>query len=201
MNIGFDIKELVQEAQAKIDGPVRSSNQTEAEADSFSVFEETIDSAAEQSDTSAFDGFFGAKAPSYELQQEKPQHRVICYLAAEGNTTTEIAEKTGFTTTMIGYVLKQSWAQKRVADLIRQHGGDQVELALKGAVLDCAKLLIGTVRDKNCDIKVRSSNAKEILDRIYGRSTQLIANVNLTPEDLSDEELVKYVRPENGGLN
>lgn len=139
------------------------------------------------------DAFYGAKAPAYVMQEEKAQHRVICYLAAEGNTRNEIAEKTGFSPVMIGYTLKQPWAQKRIAEIIRQHGGDHVEAALKGAVLDCANLLISTVRDSSMDIKVRSSNAKEILDRVYGKSNQVVTHVNVSPEDLTDEDLAKHL--------
>ena len=195
---GFDIRELVEEAKKGV-GSVEKKEEPQTEG--TSRLEELCsnieqDSKAEEMlESLGEDAFYGAKKPSYVLQEEKPQHRVICYLAAEGNTRNEIAQKTGFHPVMIGYVLKQNWAQKRIAELIRQHGGDQVELALKGAVLDAAQLLIKTVRDPDCDIKVRSSNAKEILDRVYGKSQQVITNLNLSAEDLSDDELAKQVRP------
>jgi len=203
---GFDIRELVEKAKSGLAevGQVAFVPKTPEEA-GLEQFCSNIEQdpsepampSVEEDSTAAFpdtEAFFGQRSPSYLLQEEKPQHRVICYLAAEGNTRNEIAEKTGFSAVQVGYVLKQPWATKRIADLIRQHGGDQVEYALKGAVLDCAQFLIRTVRDPQCDVKVRSSNAKEILDRVYGRAQQVMTHLNLSAEDLSDGELAKAVR-------
>lgn len=150
---------------------------------------------------SAAPEFFGAREPQYVLQQERPEHRVICYLSAEGNTITEIADKTGFSKVMIGYVLKQPWAQKLIAEVIKKHGGDAVEIALKGAALDAAMHLINTFKDDKAPHNVRAMCAKETLDRVYGRSQQVVAHLNVTAEELTDEELAKAVTAGTGTNN
>lgn len=156
---------------------------------------ETEGGAAKESQTPEPPPFFGSdlREPTYELQAERPRHRAIVYALAAGRKPKEIAEEFGITPTMVYYVEKQPWARKQIADIIHQHGGDAVERALKGAVLDSANLLIETVRDPKQDIKVRSQNAKEILDRIYGRSQQIIQHRKIEPSDLTDEDLAKSI--------
>lgn len=160
------------------------------------------ESESGRTSTTEAPAFFGSsegKGPQYTLQEEKAHHRFIIYELASGKTPGEIAKEHGFTPAMVYYVEKQPWAKKEVARLLQQHGGDRVEQVLKGAVLDSANLLISTVRDTSCDIKVRSQNAKEILDRIYGRSQQIVNHRNVDPSDISDSDLAKLATSGTGG--
>lgn len=149
--------------------------------------------AAKGSETIEPPAFFSPREPAYELQSERPIHRAIVYALAAGRKTKEIAEDLKVTPTMVLYVEKQPWARAQIASILQQHGGDAVERLLKGAVVDSANLLIETVRDPKQDIKVRSQNAKEILDRIYGRSQQIVNHRKVEPSDLTDEDLAKSI--------
>lgn len=149
--------------------------------------------------------YFGQKDnPAYTLQQEKEVHRAIVYLAASCHTNKEIAEKLGVTTVMVAYVRKQDWAKKMTSQILARQGGDIVRNMLKNAAPNAAEYLIGTVvsgkdeTDQPVSHAVRSANAKEILDRVYGKSAQVVLSAQVDPKDLTDEELVKAIQ-ENGG--
>lgn len=142
--------------------------------------------------------FFGAKPPAYIMQEEKAQHRVIIYLAAEGNTITEISQITGFTTATIGYVLKQPWAQEQIQTIIAEKGGDKVELVLKGAALAAAEHLVNTISNAQAPAAVRAKCANDVLDRIYGKAQQVILHGKADPSDLTDEDLAKHIPKTSG---
>ena len=142
--------------------------------------------------------FFQARefAPQYILQQEQPQHRFICYLAAQGNTNTEIAEKTGYTTATIAYVKKQPWAVEQIALLMREAGREAVINELKGAALLAAKEVIAIIKNESGDAKAsdRLKASDSLLNRLYGTATQVVAHTKLDPNELTDEELAAMAR-------
>lgn len=156
----------------------------------------------EQQDEQARDEggpFFGQGGfePAYTLQKEEPQHRVICYLAAEGNTNTEISQKTGFTTAMVAYVKKQPWAQSRIAEIIKQSGREAVMNVLKGAALEAARTLAETAKidgevKARPEVRVRAAN--DLLNRIYGTAPQFVMHGKIDPGDLEDDELLAIVQ-------
>lgn len=51
---------------------------------------------------------------------------------------------------------------------------DDVKRMLKEASLDATKLLIDTIADESANISYRLDAAKEVLNRVYGKSTQPI---------------------------
>lgn len=116
---------------------------------------------------------------------EKPMHRYMCILSSRGLSNREIAEATGYTPTQVGNVLRAPWAKKLISELIHQEMGETgaVEF-LRGAVTDVVVQLkdIALNAEKPAD---RLSGCKEILDRVFGKSTQPIAAVkkDVTPED------------------
>jgi hypothetical protein len=140
------------------------------------------------------------RGAQYTLQKEEPQHRMICFLAAQGNTNTEIAEATGFTTAMIAYVKKQPWAQKRIADLQERSGRTAVMGILQGAALEAAKTLIAVIKnadeDGNCMNAKAADRAKasnDLLNRMYGQAPVSNLTGSVAAQDLSDAELAATV--------
>lgn len=150
--------------------------------------------------------YFGQEnfPPAYELQKEEPQHRVICLLAAQGFTTTEIAEQTGYTVMTIGYVKKQPWALQYIAALQDRAGFSIVKNVLQGAAIESAKTLIEVMRGYEVNeqgIKVsiggriadRAKAANAILDRLYGVAPQTVLHGKVDLEEMSTEELQQIV--------
>lgn len=140
-----------------------------------------------------------ARKPQHVLKVERPEHRAICILAAQGFTSTEISEQTGWTTAMIQNVRKQEWAQTYIAHLMEKAGRKQVMNELQGAAKDAAALIIKSVRGELVDQKPadRCKDAHKLLDRLYGTAPQVVMHGNVDVNDLTDEELAATIASGN----
>lgn len=141
------------------------------------------------------------RSAGYLLKAEKPEHRFITLLAAQGFTPKEIAEQTGYSTVMINYVIKQEWAQEFIVGAMAESGGQGIEVALKHAAVKAAlgmeDLLQRAQEAKQLEVerKVR----KDMQDRWFGTAAQVVQHVQVDPSDLTDEELAKLAT--NGKTN
>lgn len=149
-------------------------------------------SVSEPSPTPPSRPFFGQEdfRPFYLLAKEEPQHRVMCVLAAQGFTTTEIAEQTGYTVPTVAYVKKQPWAQKLIAELIESNGSRAIKSVLQAAAVDAAKLLVDIVRDPTVKTEIRAKEANNLLSRLYGTAPQVVMHGKIDATEISDEELL-----------
>jgi len=158
-----------------------------------------------QNDTSAEDealAFYGQRDPQIQIQSEKPHHRVMLYLAAEGNTATEIAEKTGFTTVTVNNLLKQPWAAKRIAQILEESGRTKVELVLTGAALGAVKRLITEMDSTSGTAATRINAADKVLDRCWGKPNQPITHKEgKSLDDMSDSEIAAELARIKGQRN
>jgi hypothetical protein len=130
---------------------------------------------------------FGDREPMYEIKSERPEHRIITFLKAQGLSNREIARRTGFTTTAIGYILKQPWARARLLQEIETAGRDGVHELLKGAVDDCVLTLIDVQGDEKAKHSDRISAANSILDRYFGKPTQRVESINTNVQAKMDD--------------
>ena len=139
------------------------------------------------------------RKPQHVIQVERPEHRAICILAAQGLTSTEISEQTGWTTATIQNVRKQEWAQAYIAQLMEKAGRKQVMSELQGAAKDAAALIIKSVRGELADQKPadRCKDAHKLLDRLYGTAPQVVMHGNVDVNDLTDEELAATIASGN----
>lgn len=126
---------------------------------------------AELATTHDGDGFAGgAPIPVVTLMAEKPEHRIVCYLKAQGLPHKEIAERTGYTAEHVGTILAQPWARKRVLEEINDAGrGSLTELFSLEAHQSLA-VLCEIRDDKRAAAAVRVTACKELLDRHLGKS-------------------------------
>lgn len=146
--------------------------------------------------------FFSPRDPQHELQTERPIHRNIVLLAMRGYTNTEIAKECGVTPPMVGYTLLQPWAVKYMSENMHKHGMDKVEVLLKGAVASAVERIIKEMDNPDARSSERTSAAKEIIDRVYGRAVQPIVHTNVKAEkEMSDAELdqeIERLRSQRG---
>lgn len=135
---------------------------------------------------------FNDQQPLYTIKHERPEHRIIVFLKAQGLSNKEIAERTGFTTMMVGYTLKQPWARERLLREIEQTGRDGVHELLKGSVEDSVLTLIEVQNDEKAKHSDRLAAANSILDRFFGKPTQRVesknVNIRATAEEVSELE-------------
>lgn len=136
---------------------------------------------------------FNGREPSYELQSERPVHRAIIFLAAEGLSYIEIAQRLGITAVCVQYVVKQPWAEKAILEEIHKNGGNAVAQVLSAQALPSVMKLIELRDNEKVQAEVQRKAANDLLDRIFGRCAQPIIHSQADVAEMSDEELQAIV--------
>lgn len=137
--------------------------------------------------------FFNGRDPSYVLKSERPVHRAIAFLAAQGLSYIEVAERLGISPVTVQYVVKQPWCEAEILEIIHKNGGDQVALVLQAEALPSVKKLIEIRDSEESNKEVQRKAANDLLDRIYGKACQPILHRSEELEQLSDQELEAMV--------
>jgi len=118
------------------------------------------------------DRLAGDRLSAVTLQQERPIHRIMIYLHAQGSSVKDIATHTGFTSQAVSNILRQPWARLRLVQILKESGGDEVKHFLTHEVAPSLTIL-REIRDG--DIPGRTSDrltaASAILDRALGKPT------------------------------
>lgn len=112
---------------------------------------------------------FADRPPNLRILHEKPEHRVILFLKAQGLSNTEIAQRTGFQVAWIGQVLRQPWARQRLVEELQSAGVDAIQATVKAAALDSVWRLIDERDNKDAKPSERIAAANSLLDRYLGK--------------------------------
>lgn len=139
------------------------------------------------------DALHNQKEAWVTVAHEKPEHRIIILLKAQGHKDHEIADLTGYTRVHVGNVLKQPWAVERVMQEINAAGRNPVVQMFKGTAVKAAQLLESVIDNPKAKHSDQISAAKEVLDRAFGKASQPLEHT-FSEEQLSkmsDEELAK----------
>lgn len=186
--------DIAADQKARYPGPYTSSAPSPYEASPL------CGSEIEQDAKQSRHGLFNARDPHYPILHEKWQHRVICFLKAQGLSNVEISRQTGMTAVAVSNVVRQPWAQQRIAEIICEAGQDAVQQLLAGAEYDSVQRLIEERDNMNARPSDRINAADKLLDRIRGKPPQsLNHNVSNRVEDLTDEQLEAIIRQGRGG--
>ena len=113
------------------------------------------------------------RQPTIEILKERPEHRIIVYLKAQGKSNTEIAAITGYTKPWLTQVCQQPWFKMQLTQLLHEKGGDMVQNFLEGQVMNTLETLV-EIRDNGDKDATRLAAANAILDRAFGKPTQHI---------------------------
>jgi len=130
-------------------------------------------SSVEEDSASNPNALFNSREPNFGIMHEKPEHRLIILLKAQGHSNVEIARLTGYTNVWIGQVLRQPWAKENLLRELSKGGQEEVQALLKGEAVDSVFTLI-SLRDTSDEDGVRLRAAQDLLDRHLGKATQHI---------------------------
>jgi hypothetical protein len=141
------------------------------------------------------DALYNDRAPHYLIKHQKPEHRNMILLKAQGCSNKEIAEVMGVTSVCVANVLRQPWARQQILHEINSLGRNEVTQIFKGAAADVAQMLVDTVNSESEKVATRDklSAGSLILDRLFGKAAQPI-DVTLNDgalKKMSDAELLK----------
>ena len=120
------------------------------------------------------DALFGDKRPNLVIKSERPEHRMIVYLKAQGMTNQEIANKTGYGYQWVCQIVRQPWFRAKFVEECKEVGRDAVETFLKAEVLPSLETL-RNIRDNEAGKAAdRRAAADSLLDRFLGKPTQRV---------------------------
>jgi hypothetical protein len=132
--------------------------------------------------------FYNDKPANLDCLSERPEHRVMIYLRAQGKTTKEIAAATGYSYHWVGQILRQPWFKKRLVELLDSEGRDSVQNLLKAEVMPSLEKLIEIRDDPKARQADQISSVKELLDRFLGKSVAKVeTKTTLTVQDAATE--------------
>lgn len=97
-----------------------------------------------------------------DFQNEKPIHRQVCYLAAAGYRAAEIAKLTDMARSTVYAILRTPRARELVAELIHTQYDDEINLIIKGGLVD-AVMTLRELCIEGVNESTRVSCAKELL--------------------------------------
>ena len=113
--------------------------------------------------------------PYQGYKKEKPEHRLMILLKAQGKANKEIAELTGYTPQTVSEVLRQPWARQRLLDEINIAGRDQIYELLRGEVANSLMKVVEIRDTATADEKaVALAASNSIIDRFLGKPTQRV---------------------------
>lgn len=112
--------------------------------------------------------------PNLAIIHEKPEHRMIVYLKAQGLSNKEIAERTNYTQPWVSQLTRQPWFRLRLVSELKEAGVDQIQTVLKSAALDSIFKLIELRDDPHAPKAVQKASSDSLLDRFLGKAAQTI---------------------------
>lgn len=136
------------------------------------------------------DVLFNDRPPNLAIQHEKPEHRLLIFLKAQGLSNTEIAKRTGKTIAWVGQVLRQPWARLRLVQELKEAGQDAVQQLISASGEDSVLTLIEVRDDEKTSPAVKIAAANSLLDRLLGKPTQHVES-EVTHRSLSDIEALE----------
>ena len=171
----------------KLGQDVNSSAQSEAAA-----FRPEV-AAAAQSYFESADALYNDRVPEATLLSERPIHRIMIWMQAQGASAADIAKQTKYSVASVRLVLRQPWARARLNQILKETGQDAVKFFLTHEVAPSLEVL-RDIRDGNAKPADKIAATKEILDRCLGKSVAKIETDNTNrqvPAELTriDEEL------------
>lgn len=121
----------------------------------------------------------GDKTPNLVIQHEKPIHRMMIYMHAQGSSVADIAQNTGYKPSQIYQILRQPWARQRLVQILKETGQDAVKHFLTHEVAPSLEVL-REIRDGDIPGRTsdRASAANSILDRALGKPTVHVESEN-----------------------
>lgn len=134
--------------------------------------------------------FHGQRPPQWEIASEKPEHRQIAYMIANGMSQAEVVRVTGLSQPAVSNLCRQPWFVKRVATIIEENGRSAIEETFKNAAMDSVHTIIW-LRDNAKSETVKYNSAVHLLDRVLGKVGEPIMTEDGLKDPVAEEQRLK----------
>lgn len=169
---------------------------------------ELSQSPTTQAQDSSPDALFGDKDPNLQIKHERPWHRVVIYLAAQGETNRNIAKRFGCSEAWISQLTRQPWFKARFLQELKESGQDILQATLKTHALPALEKVIEVMNNEKSKPSEQLTAAKDILDRFLGKAVTKIeskgtlditqASEKVSAVDAELEQLERQLQESNG---
>jgi hypothetical protein len=122
--------------------------------------------------------FVGAVAPRWDIETEKPWHRLAAFAFALGATTKDVATQLEHSEPTIRNLLRQPWFQDKVTALMAEYGARDIMELFRAEQISSLCTLVEIRDNPKAPANARVLCAKDILDRTLGKPVQRIEQVN-----------------------
>jgi predicted transcriptional regulator len=138
------------------------------------------------------DALHGDPDPTVRLKREQLRHRIVCELALQGISQTDIARRTGYTMARVSEILRQPYNRERLISKINQESFD-----LRQYLIEQGKQSLINIVDIANDPTVKRETAlkanEAIVDRWLGKAVQPVQVADKPVEELSIKELDEII--------
>jgi len=136
-------------------------------------------------------GFFNPREPNLAILHEKPEHRLLMWMKAQGASNREIAQQAGYTDAWISQLMRQPWAQKTLVEMMTEAGMDITQQLLKSACPDSVLKLIDLRDDPKTPPAVVRASCVDLIQQYLGKPKQQVEIQSKNQTNLKVEELDK----------
>ena len=135
----------------------------------------------------------GSKDPMWDLESERPWHRMAAYFFATGDTAKGVADKMDKSLPAVHNLLRQPWFQRHVTQLMAESGAKDISKLFHAEQFNNYSVITTIRDDPNTPAALKLKAAQDMLDRSMGKATQ---RVEVARETVSDDPVAEFERLE-----
>ena len=124
--------------------------------------------------------------PSYSLDAERPEHRILLYLKAKGYSTSQCARAMGKSEGWVLNTQKQPFFRNRLTELLHETGKDQVSAFLQINGLDAVQKIVDLMNE-SVDERVQLAAASRLMDKVVPDKLDVQRHQELPPAQLREQ--------------
>lgn len=113
----------------------------------------------------------GYRPPNLACTFEKPEHRLLLYLKAQGYSNREVAQKTGYTEAWVSQITRQPWFLKRLLTEVRAAGREGLQKFMQVQAEESLYKVVQLRETAKSEV-VQLGAAINLLDRFFGKPIQ-----------------------------
>lgn len=147
------------------------------------------------------DALFNSRDPNLQIQHEKPEHRYLLWMKAQGASNREIATQSGYSESWLSQLFRQPWATERLVEMLRESGKpvlDQTLSIIQSEAVNSVLKLVEIRDDPDTPKAVQRACCVDIVEQFLGKPKQKVDVVQTSVRNIDeiDKELAELEQQE-----
>lgn len=125
----------------------------------------------------ADDALFNGRDPNLQIRHEKPEHRYLLWMKAQGASNREIAAQSGYSEAWLSQLFRQPWAQETLVKMLKESGKpvlDQTLELIQSEAVNSVQTLVQLRDDPESPAAVRRACSVDIIEQFLGKPKQKV---------------------------